>query len=77
MLFRIFFHFEPIRDAADARVALQFFIALNIEKLYTAHPVAQLVQRWTPGGESPGSRRFGARCMQGLYETLDWNGPVG
>ena len=29
-----------------------------------ARPVAQLAERWTPGGESPGSRRFGARYMK-------------
>ena len=27
-------------------------------------PVAQLVERWTPGSESPGSRRSGARYMK-------------
>ena len=29
-----------------------------------ARPVAQLVERCTPGGESPGSRRSGARYMK-------------
>ena len=27
-------------------------------------PVTQLVERWTPGSESPGSRRSGARYMK-------------
>ena len=27
-------------------------------------PLAQLVERWTPGGESPGSRRCGARYLR-------------
>ena len=27
-------------------------------------PVAQLVERWTPGSESPGSRRSGARYIK-------------
>ena len=30
----------------------------------TARPVAQLVERWTPGKGSPGSRRSGARYMK-------------
>ena len=30
----------------------------------SARPVAQLVERWTPGSESPGSRRSGARYMK-------------
>ena len=38
--------------------------------------VAQLVERWTPGSEIPGSRRSGARYMY-IYETPDWDGPVG
>ena len=29
-----------------------------------SRPVAQLVERWTPGSESPGSRRSGARYMK-------------
>ena len=29
-----------------------------------ARPVAQLVERWTPGSESPGSRRSGARYIK-------------
>ena len=29
-----------------------------------ARPVAQLVERWTLGSESPGSRRSGARYMK-------------
>ena len=37
--------------------------------------VAQLVERWTPGSESAGSRRSGARYMKLL--THDWDGPVG
>ena len=37
-------------------------------------PVAQLVERWTPGSECPGSRRSGDRYT---YETPDWDGPVG
>ena len=27
-------------------------------------PIAQLVESWTPGSESPGSRRSGARYMK-------------
>ena len=37
-----------------------------------ACPVAQLVESWTPGSENPGLRRSGT-----LYETPDWDGPVG
>ena len=29
-----------------------------------ARPVPQLVERWTPGSESPGSRRSGARYLK-------------
>ena len=39
-----------------------------------ARPVAQLVERWTPRSDSPGSRRSGARYT---YDTPDWDGPVG
>ena len=31
---------------------------------FLPRPVAQLVERWTPGGESPGSRRSGARYIK-------------
>ena len=36
-------------------------------------PVAQLVEHWFPGGESPGSSRSGARYMSLLMEMVcDW-----
>ena len=44
-----------------------FFFAPNTNSslIYQiARPVAQLVERWTPGSESPGSRRSGARYMK-------------
>ena len=55
---------------------------------YFVRPVAQLVERWTPGSESPGSRRSGARYMRLLtgmvcgrwqrpqpVEVSEWGGP--
>ena len=39
--------------------------------LYVACPVAQLVQRWTPGSESLGSRRSGAQYMK-LLTGMAW-----
>ena len=30
------------------------------------HPVAQLLERWSPGGENPCSSRSGVRCMSVL-----------
>ena len=40
----------------------RFFFKNKIKS--SARPVAQLVERWTPGSESPGSRRSGARYMK-------------
>ena len=47
------------------------FIMLNnsisfLKNVYGSltRPVAQLVVRWSPGGESPGSRRSDARYMK-------------
>ena len=50
-------------------------------------PSPQLVERWTPGSESPGSRRSGARYMKLLtgmarlvgaaaasWKSVEWDG---
>ena len=60
----------------------------QLNRLLFAHPVAQLVERLTPGSESPGSRRSGARYMKLLtgmarlvgaaaasYKSYEWDGP--
>ena len=70
-----------------------FFTSVNINVcvvcvIVSVRPVAQLVERRTPGGESPGSRRFGARyivLLTGMacgrwqrpqpVEVSEWGGP--
>ena len=39
---------------------------------YITCPVAQLVERWTPGSVSPGPRRSGARYMKLLTGMAGW-----
>ena len=36
-------------------------VIISWHLIAAARPAAQLVERWTPGSESPGSRRSGAR----------------
>ena len=36
----------------------------NYRTTNCARPIAQLVERWTPGSASPSSRRSGARYMK-------------
>ena len=47
----------------------------TLSKVLLARPVAQLVERWTPGSESPSSNFEMLRRL--IYETPGWDGPVG
>ena len=55
----------PVKQHATLLFVNRAFRTQRIRRSFskTTEPVP-LVERWTPGGESPGSRRFGARYMK-------------
>ena len=53
-----------VQFAGPAKAAVVFTTCSSREERCKARPVAQLVERWIPGSESPGSRRSGARYMK-------------